>query len=96
MPASGQATVDAGAIGTVTNEVVHTVTGQTGILAATSEVDAWISPKATTHHSVDEHRVDQLKVDAYDIVDDTGFSISLRCENGSLYGEWTVSWAWHT
>lgn len=94
MPGSGQTTISAGAIGTMTNEVTATVTGQAGILAASSEVDAWISPKATTDHSVDEHRVDQLKVDAYDIVDATGFTISLRCENGSLYGDWNVAWAW--
>lgn len=94
MGASGQATVNGGAIGNVTNEVTVSITGQTGILAASSEIDAWVQPKATTHHSVDEHRVDELKVDAFNIVDNTGFDISLRCENGALYGDWNISWAW--
>ena len=94
MSASGTATVSAGAAGTLTNEVIVSVTGQTGILAASSEVDAWVQPKATTHHSVDEHRVDQLKVDAYNIVDNTGFDIAVRCENGPLYGDWNIAWAW--
>lgn len=94
MPASGQVTVSAGAIGTQTNEVVVSITGQAEILAASSEVSAWILPKATSHHSVDEHRVDQLKVDAYNIVDNTGFDIALRCENGPLYGDWNIGWAW--
>lgn len=92
--ASGQATVNGGTIGNFNNEVTATVSGQTGILAASSEVEAWVQPKATTHHSVDEHRVDQLAVHAYDIVDNTGFTISLRCENGSLYGDWNIAWAW--
>lgn len=95
MGASGQTTINAGAAGTMTNEVVVSITGQAGILAASSEVDAWLQPKATTDHSVDEHRIDQLKVDAYNIVDATGFDISLRCENGPLYGEWTIGWAWN-
>lgn len=94
MGASGQVTIGAGAIGTQTNEVVVSVTGQTGILAASSEVDAWIIAKATADHSADEHRVEQLKADAYNIVDNTGFDISLRCENGRLYGDWNIGWAW--
>lgn len=94
MGASGQATVSAGAIGVETNEVVATVTGQTGILAASSEVEAWVQPKATTEHSADEHRVENLIVHAYNIVDDTGFDIALRCENGRLYGDWNIAWAW--
>lgn len=94
MGASGQVTIDAGAAGTLTNEVVVSVTGQTGILAASSEVDAWVMAKATAEHSADEHRVDHLKVDAYNIVDNTGFDISLRCENGPLYGNWNIAWVW--
>lgn len=94
MGASGQATISAGAIGTQTNEVVASITGQAGILAASSEVDAWIIAKATAHHSADEHRYEHLKVYAYNIVDGVGFDISLRCENGRLYGDWNVGWAW--
>jgi predicted phage gp36 major capsid-like protein len=95
MGASGQATINGGAAGNLTNEVTATVTGQTGILASSSEVEAWVQPKATTHHSVDEHRVDQLKVSAYNIVDNTGFDISVRCENGPIYGDWNIAWVWN-
>lgn len=94
MGASGQATISAGTAGTLTNEVVASITGQTGILAASSEIDAWVSAKATADHSADEHRINQLKVDAYNIVDNVGFDISLRCENGPLYGDWNIAWAW--
>lgn len=93
MPASGQTTITGGAAA-MTNEVIATITGQTGILAASSEVDAWVMAKATGDHSVDEHRINQLKVDAYNIVDNTGFDISLRCENGPLRGDWNISWVW--
>lgn len=95
MGASRQDTVNAGAIGVETNEVVVTLTGITGILAASSEVEAWVQPKATTHHSADEHRIENLIVHAYNIVDNTGYDISVRCENGRLYGDWNIGSAWN-
>lgn len=95
MGASGQATVSAGAIGIGVDEATATVTGQTGILAASSEVEAWIQPKDTTHHTVDEHIVEPIKVVAYDIVDNTGFTIKVFSENGRIYGDWNVAWAWN-
>lgn len=94
MPSSGQVTVNGGTIGNVNNEVTVTVSGQTGILAASSELEAWVQPKATADHSLDEHRVNQLTVHACNIVDNTSFDICLWCENGSLYGDWNISWVW--
>lgn len=90
----GFITINGGAAGNLTNEVTASITGQTGILAASSKIDAWIQPLDTAHHSVDEHRIDQLKVSAFNIVDDTGFDISLRCENGPIHGDWNVGWVW--
>ena len=86
MAASGQTTVDAGAIGNTANEIVATVTGQAGILAASSELEAWVQPVATAEHSVDEHRVEQLSVHAYNIVDGTGL-ISPFVVRTELYTE---------
>lgn len=94
MGASGQTTVSAGAAPSTSNEVVQTVTGITGISAANSELEAWIQPKDTTDHSADEHCIEDLNVKAYNIADNTGFDIRLRCENGPLYGDWNVAWAW--
>jgi len=70
------------------------ITGQAGILAS-SLVGAWIEPTATADHSVDEHRIENIKIFASDIVAGTGFTIYAECLlGGFLYGQYTVAWAW--
>lgn len=92
MGASGQATVSAGVIGIGVDEIIQTIPA-TGISAVNSEVEAWIQPKDTAHHTVDEHIVEPLKVVAYNIVDNVSFDVRLFCENGRIYGDWNVAWA---
>jgi hypothetical protein len=82
-------------------EVSLDVTGQTGFVS-TSDVEAWIIPKATTHHSIDEHRYEELSVMAVYKVDGT-LTIYGRCTangprstNGNkLYGIFNIGWVWN-
>jgi hypothetical protein len=70
------------------------VTGQSGIVA-TSIVGAWLIPVATGDHSIDEHRSENIKIFASDIVAGTGFTIYGECQLGTFaYGRWNVAWAW--
>ena len=84
------------------------ITGQAAI-TATSAVEAWIVPVATTDHSSDEHLIEKLRVFAGNIVAGTGFTIYLIDDNrlpepstsqfkGSspkVYGKWSVNWVWN-
>lgn len=73
MGTQGTATLDFGAFPGVSDANVA-VTGQGGIQAS-SLVEAWILPAATTDHSADEHILETFKVFARDIVAGTGFTI---------------------
>lgn len=76
------------------SEASVAVTGQTGILTS-SLLGAWLIPVATSDHSVDEHRVENIRVFASDIVAGTGFTIYAECLLGQLlYGQYSVAWAW--
>lgn len=95
MSATGTALLDFGSFPGKSHASVA-VTGQTGILAASSFVECWISPAATTDHTVDEHVVESIKVVAGNIVDNTGFTIygvNLLAK-GRLYGKFNVAWVW--
>ena len=71
------------------------VTGQSNI-ATSSVLQAWLAPVATSDHSVDEHRIENLKIVASTIVAGTGFTIYGECTLGHLiYGAWTVQWEWY-
>lgn len=90
---TGNATVSFGAAPTWRTDASVTITGQTGILV-TSYVEAWIRLEATADHSVDEHRVEPLKVTAGNIVAGTGFTIYMDAGNYGVYGDWKVNWVW--
>ena len=90
MGATGDTVLDFGAIPVADASVV--VTGQAGILA-TSKVEAFIRLEATADHSVDEHRVEPLKITAGNIVVGVGFTIYGE-SNLQAYGQWTVTWVW--
>lgn len=82
------------------------VTGQASILT-TSSVEAWLSPSSgTSDHGVDEHRIENIKITAGNLVAGTGFTIYGEVKspvdnnglNGSyvnnVYGQWTINWRW--
>lgn len=103
---SGVAIVDFGALVPITNRQQKvgapcgdkkiTVTGQTGILAASSKLEAWVMPQGggTADHSDDEHYVENLRVTAGGVVDNTSFDIDVECTLGSTYGQFQMGWAW--
>ena len=73
--AQGEASIDFGAFPGKSDATV-TITGQTNILA-TSNIEAWIMPKATADHTADEHMLESIKVfaDKSSIVVGTSFVI---------------------
>ncbi len=89
----GQSTLNFGAIGSPSVETTVTVTGQ-GSIIADSKVEAWARLAATPEHSVDEVRVEALKVAAGNIVAGTGFTIYGQVLNGRTYGTYLIDWVW--
>lgn len=71
------------------------VTGETGI-TATMQLEAKISltNSGTADHSVDEHRVEQIKISAGAIVAGTGFTIYGEALSRRVYGTWDVDWVY--
>lgn len=87
----GTASIDFGA-GDVAASVV--VTGQAGILAASSRVRVHVAPADTANHSIDEHIIEPLRVFAHSIVDGVGFTVSAVCDLGSTHGIFRIDWEW--
>lgn len=70
------------------------VTGEPSI-GAGSIVKAWLYPKDTTDHTLDEHRIEEIKIFAGNIVAGTGFTIYAQSTGTDrLYGLWSVAWEW--
>lgn len=93
MAAQGTATLDFG-VWPGAAEASVAVTGQGSILTG-SQVEAWVRLTATADHSVDEHRVERLKVLAGNIVAGTGFTIYGESTGpGLLTGQWSIDWVW--
>lgn len=99
MGAQGAAVLDFGAFPGANSASVD-VTGQTGFVSA-SLAEAFVYPAATVEHSADEHRVEELRVDAVYQADGTiriygqHTGQGNRCPNGyRLYGRFNVGWVW--
>ena len=90
MGATGSAVLNFGSTPCADASVV--VTGQAAILA-TSKVEAFITLEATADHSIDEHKVEPIKITAGNIVAGTGFTIYGE-SNLQAYGQWNVTWVW--
>ncbi len=90
MGATGNTVLDFGA--TPVGDASVVVTGQSGIVAG-SKVEAFIRLEATVDHSVDEHRVEPIKITAGNIVAGTGFTIYGE-SNLWTYGQWSITWVW--
>jgi hypothetical protein len=94
MGATGTAILDFGnAPGT--NQVSATVTGQTGILSASSYVEAWLCPVATATHNLEEIKLMTIKLGvlAHTISNGVGFTITGTTEL-RLTGTINVNWVW--
>lgn len=100
MAATGTATIDFGAFPGGTEASVA-VTGQAGIVSG-SRVEAWMSlDDATADHSVDEHRIEPIKITAGNKIGGTGFTIYAEAITPDatpyairFYGQFTLQWAW--
>lgn len=96
MGAQGTATVNFGAVpGTNTASVV--VTGQTGILAASSLCEAWMMADSTVSgaagHNAEEHKLVPIKLTCGALVDGVGFTIYAETE-WRLTSTFQVRWVW--
>jgi hypothetical protein len=94
---TGETTIDFG----TGADVVTVAIARASVAAATTHVEAYVFPKATTDHSIDEHLIDPPRVFAHSIVDGVGFSISgvspppgrsLRQGADYLTGKYTIRW----
>lgn len=93
MGAQGHTTVDFGAW-PGTAEARVNITGQAGILTS-SDTEAWIRCEDSADHAADEHAIEDMIVQAQEIVVATGFLITARPTLGRCYGVFNVSWAWN-
>jgi hypothetical protein len=69
------------------------VTGQASILTG-SRIGCWPRLEATSDHSVDEHRVETLKLVGGNIVAGTGFTIYAEVQQGNAWGQFNIDWVW--
>ena len=92
MSTQGSVEVDFGSGGAF--EASVDVSGQTGLTTA-GLVDAWLTMKATTDHSIDEHRIEDIEIRAGNVA--TGsFTVYARSPRGfKLFGKWNVAWVWN-
>lgn len=79
MGAQGTTTVNFGAM-PGTDLATVTVTGQAGIVAGSS-VEAWMFPKGTADHSVDEQVVEPIDCTVTAITAGTGFTVTCTPRN---------------
>jgi len=69
------------------------VTGQTGFVN-TSLVEAWIQPKDTVDHTVDEHMIEDIKVHGVFQANGTIRIYARSTDGRRLYGRYTVGYVW--
>lgn len=91
MSTQGTTTVDFGSRETSVQKVI---TGQTGILAG-SLVEAWMFPALTASNQPDNHWFDDFTVTAGSVVAGTGFTITVKCNQGVAHGVYNVAWVWN-
>ena len=94
MGAQGTTDLDFTASPGTNSDVSVAVTGQTDIVAG-SLVEAWVRHVATADHTVDEVRVENIKIMAGDIVAGTGFTIFGEVTKGRAWGLFTCAWVWN-
>lgn len=75
-----------------------TITVASAAIVTASLVEAWVrsEPAGTTDHSHGEHiaLMEDLDVNACNIVNTTGFDIVVRHRRGGVYGLVSIDWAW--
>lgn len=90
---TGSATLDFGAAPGSQKAQVD-VTGQTGILSASSLAEAFMMADSTVDHNVDEHQFVSVKLTCGNLVDGVGFTIYAVSIDLVLTGTFMVRWVW--
>ena len=88
--ATGEIAIDFGAGA----EMVSVAISRSTVTAST-HVEAYLFPKATADHTVDEHLIDGPEIWAHSISSQEGFTITGRIRDGHgdrLTGLWNVRW----
>jgi hypothetical protein len=91
MSTQGTTTVDFGSRET---SVSKAITGQASILAG-SLVEAWLFPALTASNQPDNHWFDDFTVMAGTVVAGTGFTITVKCNQGVAHGIFNIGWVWN-
>lgn len=95
--ASGEVVLDFG----TGADVVSATVARASVNVATTQVTAYLFPKATVEHSVDEHLVDPPLVFAHSVVTGVGFTVTATSPRPGrsamrgadyLTGRYTVRW----
>ncbi len=72
---------------------IVTVTGQTGLAAATTFAEAFLMGSTTAEHNDIEHAMVPMKLTCLNLVDNTGFDI-MGVADWVLTGTFLVHWVW--
>ena len=91
MSTQGTATVD---FGNGATDVTVAVTGQASITTS-NLVEAWIAIVSTANNTADNAWVEDLEIDAGNVVNATGFTIYAKCNRGRAFGQYKVNWVWN-
>jgi len=78
------------------DEASVAVTGQAGIVSG-SLVEAWVRHEATADRSLDEVKIEEIRIMAGTIAAGTGFTIyGISTSPGSrLHGLFKIAWVWN-
>lgn len=93
MSAQGHTTIDFGAFPGTGGQAITKTVADANILS-TSDVEAWVRCEDSADHGEDEHFIENIRVNAGNIVANTSFDIIAEATVGTVYGVWNVSWVW--
>lgn len=85
--AKGTTTVDFG-----TGSVDASVFVSNTSVLSTNMIKAWVNPLASSNNEADAHLVEDLTVLAGSIVDNTGFTIYVKCNTLIAHGVYNIGW----
>ena len=92
MSTQGTAVVD---FGTGACDASVTITGQTGFVAGTTLVEAWVQCIASSNNLADNHWVEGLYVNVGNQITGVGFTIYVICDMGKANGQYNINWVWN-
>lgn len=88
---SGTQVINCGEIGRFSNESSIFVAEPK--VQSNSRIFTTLRRIQTSNHSIDEVLFDNITTMALNIISGSGFTLMVLCNNGSLYGEYSVDWS---